>query len=59
MTYKVSVTYKYTRKDGKGTGTFTTSTYDVEGKTESAVMDRLRKAHPDCDIVIQKLDWRS
>ncbi|GHU07234.1 hypothetical protein FACS1894151_01270 [Spirochaetia bacterium] len=59
MIYKVSVTYKYTRKDGKGSATNSSSTYDVEGKTESAVMDRLRKTHPDCDIVIQKFEWRS
>ena len=59
MIYKVSVTYNYTRKDGKGTTTHTTSTYDVQGKSESAIMERLRKAHPDCDIVIQKFEWRS
>jgi hypothetical protein len=56
MTYKVSVTYTYKKN---GSNTQTSSTYDVEGKTESAVLARLRKQHPGCEFVIQKIEWRS
>lgn len=59
MTYKVHVDYSHVRTDGKGVTAQASSTIDVTGKSESAIMEKLRKMHPGENCVIKKIEWRN
>jgi hypothetical protein len=56
---RVSVTYHFQKKDGTGGSSQTTETIEVNGKTESAILENLRKRKPDYEFVIYKIEWRN
>jgi hypothetical protein len=59
MTYKVHINYSHVRIDGKGLTFQSSITIDVSGKTESAIMEKLRKMHPGENCVIKSIEWRN
>jgi hypothetical protein len=55
--HDVSVKYKYTR-DGNH-WTLTSSSYHVEGESESAVINHIKRQHGAIDVIILSLEWRN
>jgi len=56
--YHVSVKYYYKKSDASGVGTSTSWSGNIQGNTESFVLDLLRKKHKGCEIVIRELKWK-
>ena len=55
MSAQVTVKFKY----GKKTPTVSSQwSGTVQGKSESAVMQVLKKLHKDCEIVIIEMKWK-
>lgn len=57
MSHRVKVKYNIIRSNGGSSSGSATMT--VQGKSESYLLNELRKKHPNCEIIIIEMDWLS
>ena len=57
--YPVEVIYSYKKGRGNSCGTRVHSTYRLLGKSESAILAKLREKHGEtAEIIINSIKWR-
>ena len=60
-TYKADTVYSYKKGKGGASGSNIHTTFVVNGQSESAVMEAIRKKHlnhPGIEIIINKITWK-
>ena len=58
MAYKVWVKFKY-QDNPKNNGVgYSTGVFDVQGKSESAILQEIERHNPGYRIIIQEYEWR-
>ena len=55
MSVSVSIKYKETSKSGHVD--YCSNTVQVDGKTESAIIARLKRDHPDSEFELREIKW--
>ncbi|MBF0405754.1 MAG: hypothetical protein HQM10_00250 [Candidatus Riflebacteria bacterium] len=57
-TYYVSIKYYYKKPGAPGNGTSNGWSGNVQGNTESFLLDFLKKKHKGYEIVIREIKWK-